>query len=313
MAVDRTGWVQFNRYFIPWSRRNESEPRNVANRSFLGALLPDSPYGLAITSAQLEGTSQEAAQRWIQRTHSPANATLAVVGDFDPTEVSRMIGSSFGNWPGEAIEGGDPAAPKIAASAVPEVRFLVTDRPGATQSQIQFGCLVPGGNKSAALVTRHEVGARLLQSRLWEVSREKMGATYGVQVDSVALRGGTSYLEAKSAVETGKLAPVLGVLKQALGSLGVGLASQDELAWAKLQRASRSATAEMTNRGIVAAELAKARLGFAGGGAGRADELISVSAEDVRTDFQYCLRGNPTLSIVGDERAVRAALKEGWR
>jgi zinc protease len=312
MAVDRTDWVQFNRYVIPRSRRYESEPRNVANRSFLGALLPGSPYGLAITSAQLEGTSQEAAQRWIQRTHSPANATLAVVGDFDPTEVSRMIGTSFGNWPGEAVEGGDPAAPKIAASAVPEVRFLVTDRPGATQSQIQFGCLFPDGNKSA-LVTRHEVGARLLQNRLWEVSREKMGATYGLQVDSVALRGGTSYLEARSAVETGKLAPVLGVLKQALGSLGAELASQDELAWAKLKRASRSATADMTNRGIVAAELAKARLGAAVGGAGRADELISVSAEDVRTDFQYCLRGNPTLSIVGDERAVRAALKEGWR
>jgi hypothetical protein len=42
-------------------------------------------------------------------------------------------------------------------------------------------------------------------------------------------------------------------------------------------------------------------------------DLDAVSAKDVQADFQRCLAGHPTLSIVGEEALVQAAVKEGWR
>ena len=87
----------------------------------------------------------------------------------------------------------------------------------------------------------------------------------------------------------------------------------DELAWAKVRRASGPAAARMTNQGIVEANRMKARMAYPPGGASQAAELGAVTAEDVRAEFQACLSGKPTLSIVGDENGVQAAVQAGWR
>ena len=79
-----------------------------------------------------------------------------------------------------------------------------------------------------------------------------------------------------------------------------------------MERASDFALRRMKNQSVAALVLARARMGQSLDVADYRRELESVSAEDIQAAFQYCLRANPTLSIVGDEPAVRAAFKDGW-
>jgi zinc protease len=202
--------------------------------------------------------------------------------------------------------------PPSRSSVSREIKLLVTDRPGATQSELQFACLLPDV-KDGAAATRHAVGARLIYDQLWRILREEMGATYSPQVDAVALRGGTAYLDVKSVVETDKLAPVLGALKGMLASFKGGAISPDDLAWAKMKHAGAAAAARMTNQGIVRSHLMRARMGYPVAGPSLAENLAGASADDVGAEFQACLSGNPTLSLVGDEKSIRPAVQAGWR
>jgi zinc protease len=307
LGVDRFGWVAVETYFTPWLQRSEKDPRSAADRQFLEALLPGSPFGRTVGSQAMHDSSQSVAQAFIRRTHTPAHATLALVGDFEVAAATKMITESFGNWKAEAPEEAAPAPPQASVSSG-AVKLLVSNRPGATQAELQFGCLLPEA-KEGPVLARHEVSARVLEDRLWKVLRQKMGATYGIYAGASTRRGGTAYLDAGGAIETGKLGAVLGNFKAVLAALGAEPPTADEIAWAKVRRANGRASANMTNRGIAAAALRSARLGFAISG----EDLGTVTAEDVRADFQYCLRGNPTLSIVGAEPVVRSAFKDAWR
>lgn len=109
------------------------------------------------------------------------------------------------------------------------------------------------------------------------------------------LQGGTAYLEISANIENGKLASVLGVTHQALGSFAANPISQDQLSWAKLERASDFALRRMKNQSVASLVLARARMGQSLDVADYRRELESVSAEDVQTAFQYCLRANPNL------------------
>jgi len=162
-------------------------------------------------------------------------------------------------------------------------------------------------------VARLAVGAAALQERLTRVEREELGATYGPSVFAAARRGGEAFLEVGTMIEPGKLAPALAGLKRTLASVGSQPLSADEVAAAKMRLASRAAAAQMTNLGIVWSHLMKMRMGYAVSGPDAAADLVAVSPEDVRSGFQACLQGNPVLSLVGDERAVHAAVQAAWR
>ena len=43
-----------------------------------------------------------------------------------------------------------------------------------------------------------------------------------------------------------------------------------------------------------------------------ADELFAVAAEPLQEDARTCLAGRSVVSVVGDETAARAALKQVW-
>jgi predicted Zn-dependent peptidase len=161
--------------------------------------------------------------------------------------------------------------------------------------------------------TLHNVSAQLLQNRLFTLLRDRLGVTYGFSANAVALRGSAAFLSVSGAVESGQLGQALGVLRDSLKTLADAKAPDNALAWAKLRNASRVGTSFMTNDAVVASLLSNRNVGFP---ISRLDtyarELDAVTAELVQQDFQACAGGRPTLSIVGDQTSVQAALKEAW-
>jgi zinc protease len=311
MKVDRAAPVFYRDLELPWLLRREKEPGWVARKQFFGALLSDHPYGRSPEPAQFENATVDGALDFISRTHSPRNATLAVVGDFEPAEVRKWIVESFGGWGDRSPKLAAPP-PATTAAAKGEVRFLPTPRRGATQGEVRFGCLLPEATASAA-AARHHLAARLLQDRLWRSLRETAGATYGALARAVTLEGGTAYLEVVADVDNAKLAPGLRETRRTLFALAEAPPGEAELSWARLERAASVAFGQITNDAAAAQIIARAQMGYSLEPGDEQRELESVSAEDVQADFQYCLKSNPTLSLVGEESVIRSAFESGWR
>lgn len=283
----------------------------MAQRAFFEALLPGNPYERVAPFEEVSAASPGAASKWLERTHTPANGTLAVVGDFDQAEVQRWVEESFASW-----QGPPPLAPVArAALAIPEKtepRLLTTPRPGASQGELRFGCLLPEVT-SGAVAVRHQLAARVASARLWEALRERLGATYGVRVQAVLLPGGAAYLDLSANVENGKLVPVLGELHKLLAELAAAPPGNDELRWARYRKASSVALGQMTNASMAKSVFERTRLGLSPDLAELRNELDTVTAAEVQQDFQRCLGARPTLSIIGEESVVQAALKDGWK
>lgn len=305
LDVANADWRWLQESTVPYLRRFHATPRRVAERSFRSTLLAGTPYALEVTASQLEEVSQAAARTWIQRTHTPVEATLVVAGEFDPAGMTQLVRESFEGWSG----GPPPPAPASAqvAAGPGGTTVVVTDRPGATQALVLYGCRLPEVRDPAG-AARQELAAALLRAHLKVLLRDKLGATYSSLASSESLRGGAAWLELATAVELAKLAPALAHLRASLALLSTETLPAADLDWAKLRLANSRALHRMTNAGAVDTEFVRARMGFPIELGVSADELLEITPEQVRDVFRACVRGQSTLSILGDEEAVRAAL-----
>lgn len=312
MKVDPGYWAPFQRDFVPYLRLAEQKQEVIADRAFLARLFGSHPYGRTPTGKDIEDSSTSAAQAWIDATHTPENAVLAVVGEIDLAEVEKIVLEQFQGWTGQGtVPPPDaPLRPKMQAPARPEI--VLTHRPGATQAQIQFGCVLRPA-RTSAIDVRHDVAAQLVGARLGQALRHRLGVTYGIHAVAWVLRGHVAYLEVTGAVERDKLGVSLKVLRETLQALADAPTSDNELAWAKLRVARGRSTRFVANSDIVRALLGDRNLSYdIEGLSAFAEEVAAATAEEVRKDFQWCAASRPTLSIVGDEPALKAGLKEAW-
>jgi predicted Zn-dependent peptidase len=123
--------------------------------------------------------TRDAIVKFYQARYSPANTTLAVVGDFDRSETESMLSQRFGAW----------SAQPTPALAVPDhaniegKKLLLVDKPDATQT---YYCI---GNVGVARTNRDRVPIRVVNtvfggrfaSMLNTELRIKSGLTYGAR------------------------------------------------------------------------------------------------------------------------------------
>ncbi|WP_394850863.1 insulinase family protein [Pendulispora brunnea] len=311
--VTSDSFRRLRNYRVPYLKLAERKPEAAASRAFRSSLFAGHPYGRPVTADEIGESSEGAADDWIHGTHVARNALLAVVGEIDPAEVEKIVRSEFGDW--EAGQGAAPVPPayepprRKAASAVPEINVLVTERPGATQAQIQLGCILPAVHR-ALDDDQHDVAAQLVQTRLGEALRERAGVTYGIRANAFVLRGGTAFLEIRGAVERDALSTALTTVRDALRQVGDKTASENELAWAKLRAARLHTTQYVTNRNVTRAILNRVNLGFPIETLNStAADIGATTPERVRDDIHACTAAGVTLSIVGDGPSIRTALK----
>ena len=309
--VDKDDWKDFLDGQLSHWRVEEQRPDVAAGRIFRATLFSGHPYARSWTADALESSSPKAAQNWIEATHRPDNSSLVIVGAIDSNEVAKVVRDEFSVWKPRANALSGPRAYEPAQmSARSATKVLVTGRHDATQVRIQLGCIFLAA-RTAADDTRHEVTAKLVEDRLGEILGERVGVMPELRVNAYGLRGGTAYLDLQSALERGKLTLALKGLQEGLRNLGEAPPSDRDLAWAKLRAARARTTAYVTNHDVAYAILRTVNLGYPVASLdGAAKDIAAATAKDVAGDVRACTAGGLTLSLVGDEPSIRAALKE---
>ena len=113
-------------------------------------------------------------------------------------------------------------------------------------------------------------------------------------------------------VENGKLPAALRELHGLVDRLASTPMGDLTLQWARYAEASGVALRQMSNDEVALSIFRRTRLGLSPDLRELSRDLAAVSAKDVQSDLQQCLASRPTLSIVGEEAVVQAAVKEGW-
>src|SRR5262249_48905584 len=105
----------------------ETRPYGLAPMALLAALFPaDHPYHWTTIGevADLHAVQLDEVHAFFRRYYHPANASLAVAGDFDPDEALAMVRAYF-----EDLEPGEPVDPVGALAALSsDTRIFFEDR-----------------------------------------------------------------------------------------------------------------------------------------------------------------------------------------
>jgi predicted Zn-dependent peptidase len=123
--------------------------------------------------------TRDAIVKFYRAEYAPANTILAVVGDFEQSEMARMLDQRFGPWPTQ----------RASAIAIPDQadavgkRLLLVDKPDATQTYYSIG------NVGVARTNPDRVPIRVVNtvfggrfaSMLNTELRIKTGLTYGAR------------------------------------------------------------------------------------------------------------------------------------
>jgi zinc protease len=183
-------------------QRYDNAPYNVARFALQAALYPEGhPYRYFTIGKHedLVAASVEDVKNFYRTWYVPANATLALVGDFDVAATKKLVEKWFGGFPVSV-------KPAVVAIATPKVdtQQLTVDDPFAKLRQITFAWHSPGTFKEgdseldfvADALTREGTG-RLYKSLVYDkqlaqsVRAFQSGAQFsGTFNITVSLRGG---------------------------------------------------------------------------------------------------------------------------
>jgi len=118
-------------------RAAKDEPGQVLQLYFMKFLYGDHPYGRPANGDErsLANITREDIANFYRQNYTPANAILAVAGDFDSAAMQSKIAQIFGSWSGKA-----PAATALPTpKPVSGKRVLLVDKPDATQTYFMIG------------------------------------------------------------------------------------------------------------------------------------------------------------------------------
>lgn len=122
-----------------------SDPGPLADRLLYKALYADHPYGRPETGTEqgLTALQRQDVLSFHERWYRPEGATLAIVGDVDPSAAKKIAERAFSSWKGKRA----PQALPPASAPWAGTRLLLVDMPGQTQAQIRVAARsVPRGH-----------------------------------------------------------------------------------------------------------------------------------------------------------------------
>ena len=159
------------------ARRND-DPGDIVTREFNKLIYGDqSPYARTVEYASLANISRDDVVSFYERTISPENTILGIVGDFDPGQMKAQIASTLGNW--QAAE--SVALPNPPAGEQQTAGLFAIDQPQLTQSYIHVGHI--GGELSSPYYAPMVVLNEALNGfggRLFNEIRSRQGLAYSV-------------------------------------------------------------------------------------------------------------------------------------
>ncbi|MCX2780043.1 M16 family metallopeptidase [Microbulbifer thermotolerans] len=215
--------------------QEKAQPQGLALRTLPPLLFGDKhPYGAPLTgSGTVEGI--EAIERddlvrfhntWVR----PDNAVLIVVGDVTREEIQASLNRALADWRAPKTELARIEVPTVERPQ--KTRIYLVDRPGAEQSYIMAGLVMPPWQPQGAeaFEAMAAVIAGKFTSRVNMNLREDKHWTYGARAVSLDTEGQRPYI-LFAPVQTDKTAPaILELLKEYRSFLGDKPVTERELA-----------------------------------------------------------------------------------
>ncbi|WP_226702627.1 M16 family metallopeptidase [Microbulbifer elongatus] len=194
-------------------RQEEAQPQGLAMRKLPPLLFgKDHPYGAPLTGSGTPEAIQSITRDDLINFHKtwlrPDNAQLTVVGDVTKKEIQKLLNDTLGGWraPDEPLPELD-----IPTVARPEkARIFLLDRPGAQQSYIMAGLVMPPWKPEGAEAfdAMASAIAGKFTSRINMNLREDKHWSYGARAVSMDSEAQRPYI-VFAPVQTDKTAPAM--------------------------------------------------------------------------------------------------------
>ncbi|WP_304608685.1 M16 family metallopeptidase [Hyalangium versicolor] len=302
--VERRPFDYVHDWQVRQLEQESSRSDTRAEQAFLARLFPGHPYGLAPSVEEARTIITSQANAWVKAQLTPNHTTLFLVGDLPPTPKLRsQIAEMLGGWGGK----GPPLTPPPTPAPPRQRAVVLVDRPGASQAELQVGLRWP------ELSEREDATANtlewLLEHRLDQQLRERLGITYGVRVTHEA-RSRASALRIRVAVERSAAAGAVEQLLAELGTLEAEPLPREVVERARWQVA-RGYDLRFQTSALVAERLLELeRLGRPPDYWEKYPEaLAAVTPETVQALVKRLSLGAEVVVILGDAAALRPQLE----
>jgi zinc protease len=296
-------------------QQEKNRPNSMALRVMPRLLYGEGhPYAQPLTGSGTEATVSALTRDDLEAFHDtwfkPNHATLVVVGNADPDQLVKKLNKLFGRW-----EPGDTPAKELGnASGGSGATLYLVDKPGADQSVIFAGQLIPprANPDEVAIRAVNEILGGKFTARINMNLREDKGWSYGARSTILDARGQRPLL-AYAPVQSDKTRESIMELQSEISGIGGDNPPRAE----ELQTVVSSNTLSLPGRW----ETSRAVLGSLGEIVrfGLPDDYWSTYAERVRAlELDDVVRVSQTLInpdqlawvVVGDRAKIEADLKE---
>ncbi|MGB3206804.1 MAG: pitrilysin family protein, partial [Crinalium sp.] len=221
----------------------ENSPNYRLNRAVKRAAFPNHPYGLTVggTKADVEKFTPEQVLSYYRHYYSPNNATLVIVGDFDPKSTMTAVKEIFAKVPNR----------QSAPSAVNSQQSTVNSQQSTITSKSQT---------SKPIVLR-EAGSAALFQAVYPLPNLKHPDVPAIDVMDYILAEGRSSRLYQALVESGLVSEVSGGSANLIAGgwyqLSATAAPGKNLA--EIDRVLQGAIANFSKKGVTTEELKRAK------------------------------------------------------
>ena len=178
--------------------QEKAQPMSLALRLLPPVLYgKNHAYGIPYTGSGTESSIQSITRDDLVSFHdtwlSPANATIYAVGDTTLDELVVPLERAFRGW----SAGASRATKNVAEVGLPPApRLVVIDKPGAPQSLILAGHVVPGlgSDRDIAIQAMNSVLGASFNARINMNLREEKGWAYGARTILIGAKGQRPFL-----------------------------------------------------------------------------------------------------------------------
>lgn len=283
-------------------RRQNDDPKDLADRELAKAIYAGHPLGRFPTIASISAVSRDDLIAFHRKYFRPNNTILAVSGDFDRKDMLARLRKAFGGW--KKGEPGLPAVPQPAPAGKSAVLLVKKD---IDQTVIRMGHLGIDKNNPdlyAVTVMNAILGGNGFSSRMMAEIRSKEGLAYNAVTSFQAGRRFPGTFEAETETKASSTVRAIGLMDGIIKGMTLKQVTDQELSLAK-DSIINSFIFAFTNAASVANQ--RARLEFYGYPRGYLenyrDNIARVTKEDVlRVSRKYLRPDEMILVVVGNEK-----------
>lgn len=198
-----------------------ASPDEIAQRTFTNLIYgADHAYGvpLAGRAETLKSITREDLVAFHDAWLRPDNAVIYAAGGTDLATLTAALEKAFGDWKAPVQAKGEKAIAPVADITAP--RVVLVDKPGAIQSVIRVGQIMPNGSdpRGFEIGAMNDVLGGGFTARLNMNLREDKGWTYGAN-SYVAEARGPQVFGVATSVQTDKTSEALGEIDKELHAI----------------------------------------------------------------------------------------------